>query len=216
MNDHLLIATRKGLFELERKRPGWTAKLIGFPGCRGEQRFAGRWRDLCRAQGRPFRRQTAPLGRRRPNLARARRAGISRRCRRCSVAVSNLDDRNWRASSIRTAYGSAPFQRACFAPTTAAKAGSSSPRCGTSPSASAGSAAAMMPPASTAFRPIRAIRTAYSLRFPAAACGRAGTAATIGRCSAKACSRPMCRRNRPKTARSRIRIGWCAVAPRPT
>jgi photosystem II stability/assembly factor-like uncharacterized protein len=27
----------------------------------------------------------------------------------------------------------------------------------------------------------------------------------------KACSRPMCRRSRPKTARSRIRTGWCAV-----
>src|SRR5260370_13309728 len=32
MKEHLLIATRKGLFELERKRPGRTANLIGFPG----------------------------------------------------------------------------------------------------------------------------------------------------------------------------------------
>ena len=32
MSDHLLIATRKGLFALERKRSGWTSSLIGFPG----------------------------------------------------------------------------------------------------------------------------------------------------------------------------------------
>ena len=32
MNGHLLIATRKGLFELEHKRSGWTSKPIGFPG----------------------------------------------------------------------------------------------------------------------------------------------------------------------------------------
>jgi hypothetical protein len=32
MSDHLLVATRKGLFTLERKRSGWTANLIGFTG----------------------------------------------------------------------------------------------------------------------------------------------------------------------------------------
>lgn len=32
MSDHLLIATRKGLFALERQRSGWSAKLIGFDG----------------------------------------------------------------------------------------------------------------------------------------------------------------------------------------
>jgi hypothetical protein len=32
MSDHLLIAMRKGLFALERKRSGWTSSLVGFPG----------------------------------------------------------------------------------------------------------------------------------------------------------------------------------------
>jgi photosystem II stability/assembly factor-like uncharacterized protein len=32
MSDHLLIATRKGLFALERKRAGWDSRLIGFEG----------------------------------------------------------------------------------------------------------------------------------------------------------------------------------------
>jgi hypothetical protein len=32
MGDHLLIATRKGLFALERQQAGWSTKLIGFPG----------------------------------------------------------------------------------------------------------------------------------------------------------------------------------------
>ena len=32
MSDRLLVATRKGLFTLERKRAGWTADLIGFVG----------------------------------------------------------------------------------------------------------------------------------------------------------------------------------------
>jgi hypothetical protein len=32
MSDHLLIATRKGLFALERKRSGWASTLIGFEG----------------------------------------------------------------------------------------------------------------------------------------------------------------------------------------
>lgn len=32
MSDHLLVATRKGLFTLDRQRAGWSAKLIGFPG----------------------------------------------------------------------------------------------------------------------------------------------------------------------------------------
>jgi hypothetical protein len=32
MSDHLLVATRKGLFALERERSGWASKLIGFPG----------------------------------------------------------------------------------------------------------------------------------------------------------------------------------------
>jgi hypothetical protein len=32
MSDHLLVATRKGLFELERQRSAWVSKLIGFPG----------------------------------------------------------------------------------------------------------------------------------------------------------------------------------------
>ena len=32
MSDHLLIATRKGLFALERKRSGWVSTLIGFEG----------------------------------------------------------------------------------------------------------------------------------------------------------------------------------------
>jgi photosystem II stability/assembly factor-like uncharacterized protein len=32
MSDRLLVATRKGLFRLERKRDGWTADLIGFVG----------------------------------------------------------------------------------------------------------------------------------------------------------------------------------------
>ena len=32
MSDHLLIATRKGLFALERKNSGWVCALIGFPG----------------------------------------------------------------------------------------------------------------------------------------------------------------------------------------
>ena len=32
MSDHLLIATRKGLFALERKNSGWSSALIGFPG----------------------------------------------------------------------------------------------------------------------------------------------------------------------------------------
>ena len=32
MSDRLLVATRKGLFRLERKRSGWTANLIGFVG----------------------------------------------------------------------------------------------------------------------------------------------------------------------------------------
>jgi photosystem II stability/assembly factor-like uncharacterized protein len=32
MSDQMLVATRKGLFALERKRSGWTADLIGFPG----------------------------------------------------------------------------------------------------------------------------------------------------------------------------------------
>ena len=32
MSDHLLVATRKGLFALERRRSGWTSSLIGFPG----------------------------------------------------------------------------------------------------------------------------------------------------------------------------------------
>src|ERR1700689_1237892 len=32
MSDRLLVATRKGLFTLERMRAGWTANLIGFVG----------------------------------------------------------------------------------------------------------------------------------------------------------------------------------------
>jgi hypothetical protein len=32
MSDHLLIATRKGLFALERERTGWVSRLIGFDG----------------------------------------------------------------------------------------------------------------------------------------------------------------------------------------
>jgi hypothetical protein len=32
MSDHLLVATRKGLFTLERRRAGWAANLIGFAG----------------------------------------------------------------------------------------------------------------------------------------------------------------------------------------
>jgi hypothetical protein len=32
MSDRLLVATRKGLFRLERKRAGWAADLIGFVG----------------------------------------------------------------------------------------------------------------------------------------------------------------------------------------
>ena len=32
MSDHLLIATRKGLFALERKRAGWDSRFIGFEG----------------------------------------------------------------------------------------------------------------------------------------------------------------------------------------
>ena len=32
MSDRLLVATRKGLFSLERRPAGWTANLIGFVG----------------------------------------------------------------------------------------------------------------------------------------------------------------------------------------
>ncbi|MBO0716492.1 MAG: hypothetical protein J2P55_04035 [Rhizobiales bacterium] len=32
MSDHLLVATRKGLFALERKHAGWVLRLIGFDG----------------------------------------------------------------------------------------------------------------------------------------------------------------------------------------
>ena len=32
MSDHLLVATRKGLFALECKRSDWTSTVIGFPG----------------------------------------------------------------------------------------------------------------------------------------------------------------------------------------
>jgi len=32
MSDHLLVATRKGLFALERKRSGWVSRLVGFDG----------------------------------------------------------------------------------------------------------------------------------------------------------------------------------------
>ncbi len=32
MNDRLLVATRKGLFTVERQRSGWRASLAGFAG----------------------------------------------------------------------------------------------------------------------------------------------------------------------------------------
>ena len=62
MSDRLLVATRKGLFRLERKRAGWTADLIGFAGIPVTN--ALRQDDgvmLRRAQARPFRAEAAPL-----------------------------------------------------------------------------------------------------------------------------------------------------------
>ena len=55
--------------------------------------------------------------------------------------------------------------------------------------------------------------------FLAISCGGVWESRDSGKhclCSAKVSMLPMCRRNRPRTAQSRIRIAWCAVPQRPT
>jgi hypothetical protein len=92
MSDHLLIATRKGLFVLGRKRSGWVSRLIGFEGVAVT--------NVLRTDGMIYAAlKHGHFGAKlhRSDLARARRTGISRRRRRCAKLVSNLDDGDRRA-----------------------------------------------------------------------------------------------------------------------
>src|ERR1043166_6817495 len=99
MSDYLLIATRKGLFAVERKNSGWTSTRIGFPGVAVT--------NVLRADGvtyaavkhghfGPKLHRSDDNGRTWPELAAP---AFPRRCRRCAVAVSNLDHGNRRASA---------------------------------------------------------------------------------------------------------------------
>jgi hypothetical protein len=95
MSDHLLIATRKGLFALERKRAGWDSRLVGFEGVAVT--------NVLRADGVIYAALKhghfgAKLHRSDDDGATWRElTGISRRRRRCAILVSNLDDGNRRA-----------------------------------------------------------------------------------------------------------------------
>jgi hypothetical protein len=125
MSDRLLVATRKGLFRLERKRSGWTADLIGFVGNPVTN-------ALRQDDGVMF--AALKLGHFGPKLHRSDDDGrtwreiadrhlpptrrVSRRCSRSGLSKA--------AGRItRTVCGSAPFPPGCFAPTIAARAGSS-------------------------------------------------------------------------------------------
>jgi len=78
MSDHLLIATRKGLFALERKHSGWVLRLIGFDGVAVTNALVADGVIYAALKHGHFRRQAASLRRRWRNLVRARRAGICR------------------------------------------------------------------------------------------------------------------------------------------
>ena len=109
-------------------------------------------------------------------------------------------------ASIGIAYGLAQSPQACSAPMTAAKPGSSSPRCGTCLNVRDGLAGAMTRPGFTAFCRTHAVKSACSSQSRAAECGRHVTAVEPGRCSARDCSRRTSLPNRPKTALSKIHI----------
>jgi hypothetical protein len=125
MSDRLLVATRKGLFRLERKRAGWTADLIGFVGNPVTN-------ALRQDDGVMF--AALKLGHFGPKLHRSDDDG--RTWREIAAPAFAADTPGepslfqiWSLEGggriTRTACGSAPFPPACSAPTIAAKAGSS-------------------------------------------------------------------------------------------
>jgi hypothetical protein len=102
MSDRLLVATRKGLFRLERKRDGWSENLK-----------LGHFGPKLHAPT-----MTAARGTKSPRRPLPPTRQVSRRCSRSgrSKAAGRI---------TRTVCGSAPFLPVCSVPTIAAKAGSS-------------------------------------------------------------------------------------------
>ena len=160
MSATLLVATRKGLFTVERAGRGWRDR-------RGRLRRRQRHHDALRsarrhaATPRSTTATSAPSCTARPRrrLGGDRRAGLSAASRGPvehdmwgqPLAWSTAASGRWRpaARRARRRRGAAPCPAACSARTTAASPGSWSRRCGTIPSASSGSAAAPTCPAST-------------------------------------------------------------------
>ena len=205
MSDRLLVATRKGLFRLERKRAGWTANLIGFVGNPVTN-------ALRQDDGVMF--AALKLGHFGPKLHR-----------------SDDDGRTWREIAAPAFAADTPGAPSLFQIWTLEGGGRHHPDrlwigaipAGLFRSDDRGESWQLMnalwnmPERARWFgggyddagihsiSPDPRDPAARSSPSPAAACGRPAMTAPPGPCSAKGLSRPMCRRNRPRTAPSRIR-----------
>ena len=181
------------------QRRRWSIARTDFPGVAGDRRAArsARRRALCRAQARPFRRQAASLRRRRQKLGGTAGAGVPGRCartrRRC------FRSGRWRRAAPTSRGGSGPAHSrpACSAPTIAARRWQLVRALWDVPERAKWFGGGYDDAGIHSISPIRAIPTACSWRSPAAASGRRATTARAGRCRARACSRPTCRRSRP-------------------
>ncbi len=197
MSDHLLVATRKGLFALERRRSGWTADLIGFAGIPVT--------NALRDNGTIY--AALKHGHFGPKLHR-----------------SNDDGKSWHEIGTPAFPADTPDAPSLFQIWSLDTGGPHHsdrlwivpflPVC--SAHARAGLAAATMPLAFTPCRRTRAMETEFFSPFPAAAFGKRAMMAPPGRRSARGLLRPMCRRSRPRTVPSRIRIASRAALRRRT
>ena len=206
MSDRLLVATRKGLFRLERKRAGWAADLIGFVGNPVTN-------ALRQDDGVMF--AALKLGHFGPKLHR-----------------SDDDGRTWREIAAPAFAADTPGEPSLFQIWSLEGGGRHHPNrlwigaipAGLFRSDDRGESWQLMtalwnvPERARWFGggyddagihsispdPREPGRDAVS-PSPAAACGRPATTAPPGLCSAKGSSRPTCRRNRPRTAPSRTR-----------
>src|SRR6516165_61766 len=212
MSDHLLIATCKGLFVLERKRSGWVSRLIGFEGVavtnvlrtdgmiyaalkhghfgaklhRSDDDGAT-WRELT-APAFPADAANAPSLFQIWTMETGGRTHLDRLwIGAIPAGLFRSDDRGETWQLVSSLWNVPERKRWFGGGYDAAGIHSISPD---------------------------PLRIACFLRSPAAVSGKAATPAIPGRCSARDCSHLICRRSRPKTAQSRIRTGWCAVRRR--
>ena len=216
MSDRLLVATRKGLFTLERRRSGWTAEPPAFTGIPVTNALrasdgvvyaalkhghfgpklhrsdddGSTWRELS-APAFPPDAQGAPSLFQIWTLESGGRHHLDRLwIGAIPAGLFRSDDRgeNWQLVS---SLWDVPERARWFG---------------------GGYDAAEF----TACCPTRAIRTALFSRSRAAGYGTAATTAPIGRCVGKDLLPPICRRNRQTTAQFKIPIASSGVSASPT